>query len=100
MRAGFAFGTMSTSALRVNTTGFVHRPFACSRLGSVVFADAKTSAGAPCWICAASVFEPPNEYVGADAICGKTFVSDAAANTTRLASDAASISSAPSRSST
>ena len=44
-----------------------------------MFAEAKTSAGAPCVICAASVLEPPNEYFGAVSICGKTSVSDAAA---------------------
>ena len=58
--AGFAFGTTTTSVLRVNTTGFEHSPFEKSCCGSVVFADANTSAGAPCVICAASVFEPPN----------------------------------------
>ena len=26
-----------------------------------VLADANTSAGRPCWICAASMFEPPKE---------------------------------------
>jgi hypothetical protein len=47
--------------LRVKTTGFEQRPFSATCCGSVMFADAKTSAGAPCWICAASVFEPPKE---------------------------------------
>ena len=44
-----------------------------------MFAEAKTSAGAPCWICAASVFDPANEYRGLESIFGKTSVSDAAA---------------------
>ena len=44
-----------------------------------MFADAKTSAGAPCVICAASMFEPANEYFGPESIAGNTFVSDAAA---------------------
>ena len=44
-----------------------------------MFAEANTSAGAPCVICAASVFEPPNEYFGPASIFGKTSVSDAAA---------------------
>ena len=79
MPAGFDFGTTITSVLRVNTTGFEQSPFAYSWFGSVMFAEAKTSAGAPCWICAASVFEPPNEYCGDGSIFGKTSVSDAAA---------------------
>ena len=48
-------------------------------VGSVMFAEAKTSAGAPFLICVASVFEPPNEYVSFGAIAGKTSVSDDAA---------------------
>ena len=44
-----------------------------------MFAEAKTSAGAPCVICAASVFEPPNEYFSDESIAGKTSVSEAAA---------------------
>ena len=79
MFAGFAFGTTTTSVLRVKTTGFEHRPFENSWFGSVMFAEAKTSAGAPCVICAASVFEPPNWYFCAESIFGKTSVSDAAA---------------------
>ena len=43
-----------------------------------MFADAKTSAGAPWRIWAASASEPANEYF-AGAILGKTFVSDDAA---------------------
>ena len=73
------------SSFRVNTTGFSTRPCSYSCSGSFVFAEAKTSAGAPCWICAASMFEPENEYRSCDAICGKTFVSDAAAKTVRTA---------------
>src|SRR4051794_24830320 len=46
-----------------------------------MFADAKTSAGAPCWICAASVFEPANEYLADESICGRTSVREAAAYT-------------------
>ena len=70
---------MSTSRLRVKMTGFSTRPFAKSWSGIVVFAEAKTSAGAPCVICVASVFEPANEYFGPESICGNTSVSDAAA---------------------
>jgi hypothetical protein len=44
-----------------------------------MFAEANTSAGAPWMICAASVFEPPNWYLGDESILGKTSVSDAAA---------------------
>ena len=44
-----------------------------------MFAEAKTSAGAPCWICAASAFEPPKEYFSFGSIAGNTSVSDAAA---------------------
>src|ERR1700730_3032846 len=47
----------------------------------VVFAEAKTSAGAPWLIWAASVLEAPNEYFGPESICGNTSVSDAAAYT-------------------
>ena len=54
-----------------------------------MFADAKTSAGAPCWICAASALEPANEYSSLASICGKTFVSDAAAYTVIVGGDAA-----------
>jgi hypothetical protein len=54
-------GTTITSVFRVNTTGLLQSPFAFSCCGSVMFAEAKTSAGAPCWIWAASVFEPANE---------------------------------------
>ena len=50
MPAGFDFGTTITSVLRVKTTGLEQSPFANSWFGSVMFADANTSAGAPCWI--------------------------------------------------
>ena len=63
----------------MNTTGFSTSFFAKSWSGMVVFADAKTSAGAPCVICAASALEAPNEYFGPESIRGKTSVSDAAA---------------------
>ena len=44
-----------------------------------MFADAKTSAGAPFVICVASAFEPAKEYVFAvGSIFGNTSVSDAA----------------------
>src|SRR5581483_2692690 len=79
--AGFDFGTTITSVLRVKTTGFSTTPCAKSCAGSVVFADAKTSAGAPFVICVASAFEPANEYVLLLSIAGKTSVSDAAAYT-------------------
>src|ERR1700751_3359247 len=81
MLAGFDLGTTITSVLRVKTTGFEHRPFRKSWVGSVMWADANTSAGAPCVICAARVFEPPKEYFSLLSIAGKTFVSEAAAYT-------------------
>src|SRR5436189_2486120 len=83
--AGFDFGATMTSVFRVNTTGAEQRFFVWSCAGSVMFADAKRSAGAPCWICAASVFDPPNEYRAVRSICGNTFVSDAAAYTVTCA---------------
>ena len=46
-----------------------------------MFADAKTSAGAPFVICIARAFEPANEYFCEPSIAGKTSVSEAAANT-------------------
>ena len=45
----------------MKTTGLEQKPSSYSACGSVVFAEAKTSAGAPWRIWAASVFEPPNE---------------------------------------
>ena len=63
----------------MSTTGFEQSPFAYSWFGSVMLAEAKTSAGAPCWICAESVFDPPNEYRCAPSIFGNTSVRDAAA---------------------
>src|SRR5689334_16300114 len=79
--AGFDFGTTITSVFQVKTTGFSTTPFAKSCAGSVVFADAKTSAGAPFVICVASAFDPANEYVLLLSIAGKTSVSEAAAYT-------------------
>ena len=79
MPAGFEVGTTSTSRLRVNTTGFCTSFFAKSCAGIVVFAEANTSAGAPCVICAARVLDAPKEYFGPESIFGKTSVSDAAA---------------------
>ena len=46
-----------------------------------MFAEAKTSAGAPCRIWAASAFEPANEKRACGAIFGKASVSEAAAKT-------------------
>ena len=59
--AGFEVGTTSTSRLRVKMTGFCTRPLAKSWSGIVEFAEAKTSAGAPCVIWVASALEAPNE---------------------------------------
>jgi hypothetical protein len=50
-----------TSRFEVNTYGLATSPSRWSRYGSLVLAEANTSAGSPCWICAASMFEPPNE---------------------------------------
>jgi hypothetical protein len=44
-----------------------------------MLAEANTSAGAPCWICVASAFEPPNDYFSCGSIAGNTLASDAAA---------------------
>ena len=79
MCAGFFRGTTITSLLRVKTTGFEQRFCWKSCVGSVMLAEANTSAGAPCWICVASAFEPPKEYFWCGAIAGKTLVSEAAA---------------------
>ncbi len=79
MWAGFELGTTITSLLRVKTIGLEQKPSWNSPFGRVMFAEAKTSAGAPCRICAASAFEPPKEYFSFLSIAGKTFVSDAAA---------------------
>ena len=79
--AGFDFGTTITSVLRVKLTGLSTKPCGNSSAGMSVFAEAKTSAGAPFRICVASAFEPANEYVCVLSIAGKTSVSDAAANT-------------------
>ena len=65
----------------MNTTGFEQKPSVYSASGSVVFAEAKTSAGAPCRIWAASAFDPANEKRACGAIFGKASVSDAAAKT-------------------
>ena len=46
-----------------------------------MFAEAKTSAGAPRRICAASVSEPAKEYFGDGSIRGNTLINDAAART-------------------
>ena len=61
MFAGFAFGTITTSVFRVKTTGFEQSLASYSCRGRAVFAEAKTSAGAPCWICVASMLEPAKE---------------------------------------
>src|SRR5689334_20793485 len=81
MRAGFDFGTTMTRALRVKVTGLSTIPCAWSCAGMLVFAEAKTSAGAPFVICVASAFEPANEYFGERSIAGKASVSEAAAKT-------------------
>ncbi len=79
MWPGLLFGTTTTSVLRVKTTGFEHSPAELSISGSFMFAEANTSAGAPCWICVASVFEPPKEYFSWGAMAGNTSVREAAA---------------------
>ena len=75
----FLRGTIRTSALRVNTAGFEQKPSPYSPSGIFMFAEANTSAGAPCRICAASAFEPAKEKCACGAIAGKASVSDAAA---------------------
>src|SRR5215475_1322317 len=81
MFAGFERGTITTSVFRVKTTGFEQKWSLYSASGRVMFAEAKTSAGAPCLICAASALEPPNEKRAFGAIFGNASVSDAAAYT-------------------
>ena len=81
--AGLLFGTTITSLFRVKLTGLPTWPDAKRFAGLVVFADRKTSAGAPFLICVASVPELPNEYVGSLSIAGSTSVSDAAAKMVR-----------------
>src|ERR1700745_3480302 len=85
MSAGFDFGTTITSVLRVKTFGFEQSPCWKSCVGSVMLADANTSAGAPCLIWPARVFEPPKEYFSLLSIAGKTLVSEAAAYTVSCA---------------
>src|SRR6266498_1544675 len=85
MFAGLARGTITTRAFRVKTTGFEQSLSAYSCRGRAMFAEAKTSAGAPWRICAARVLEPANEYRAAGAILGKAFVRDAAAYTVSVA---------------
>src|SRR5713101_7671797 len=89
MCAGFELGTTITSLLRAKATGFEQSPSWKSFLGSVMLAEANTSAGAPCSICAASAFEPPKEYFSFLSIAGKAFVSEAAAYTVSCARFAA-----------
>ena len=50
-----------------------------------MFAEAKTSAGAPSRICAANVLEPANENLAPGAIFGNASVSEAAAYTETVA---------------
>ncbi len=76
---GVLLGTTITSLLRVKTTGFEQRSSWKSSVGSVMLAEANTSAGAPCLICAARAFEPAKEYFWCGAMAGKTSVSEAAA---------------------
>ena len=59
--AGLDFGTTSTSLFVANTTGFSTSFWLYSDVGSVMFAEAKTSAGTPRRICAASASEPAKE---------------------------------------
>jgi hypothetical protein len=61
MCAGFDRGTISAIAFRAKTTGVEQSLLLWRLVGSVMFAEAKTSAGAPSLICAASAFEPANE---------------------------------------
>ena len=63
----------------MKTTGFEQKPSLYRAFGSVMFAEANTSAGAPLRICAASAFEPANENFAPGSIFGNTSVSDAAA---------------------
>src|ERR1700760_486922 len=81
MCAGLSFGTISTSVLVANSTGFSTSPLASSAAGCLELAAANTSAGAPCSMSVSSAPEPPKVYLAWGAISGKTFVSDAAAST-------------------
>src|SRR5579875_1348287 len=81
MWAGLPLGTIITSVLVANSTGFSIRPLASSAAGCLGLAAANTSAGAPASISVSSAPDPPNVYFAFGSISGNTFVSDAAANT-------------------
>src|SRR5919201_3138539 len=81
MCAGFERGTISTIRFRAKTTGLEQSLLVARLVGSARFAAANTSAGAPSLICAASAFEPPNEYLTEGSIFGNAFASEDAAKT-------------------
>src|SRR5579884_2369226 len=81
MCAGLSFGTIITSVLVANSTGFSTSPLARSAAGCFGLAAANTSAGAPCSMSASRAPEPPNVYLAFGTISGKTLVSEAAAST-------------------
>ena len=62
-----------------------------------MFADIRTSAGAPFVICVPSVVELPNEYVLPESICGRTVVMDDPAKTTIPAVARCDLAEAPRR---
>ena len=81
MCAGLLFGTISTSVLVANCTGFSTSPFAYRAAGCFGLAAANTSAGAPCSMSVSSAPEQPNVYFAVASISGNTLFNDAAAST-------------------
>ncbi len=89
---GFPGATAISSRLRANVFGVWTRPASTSSCMLEVSAEAKTSAGAPCWIWATRAWEPAKFNVSERAelpaarfafSISNGFVNDAAANTLR-----------------
>src|ERR671923_2654330 len=83
MCRGFERGTISTIAFRAKAAGFAHSLSLLRLVGSAMFAEANTSAGAPSLICAARALEPANENLAERSILGNALVSEEAAKTVR-----------------
>ncbi len=73
MCAGLSLGTISTSVLVANSTGFSTSPLASSAAGCFGLAAANTSAGAPCSMSVSSAPDPPKVYFASGRISGKYF---------------------------
>src|SRR6476619_2205585 len=96
--AGLSAGVASTSVLVAKLVVLPSRFWLCTCSGYLVLAAAKTSAGSPCSICAASWSDPRNSNSSFQAggcsrevvaIFGRASNSDEAANTTSLPPDGA-----------